>query len=81
MKFPFLGLSFRILFLFASRAGKNGCPNGGRAHLPRGELGGMNVGTQSRNQYWVAHRILREGREPRVEVGGGTAKLDVGQGG
>lgn len=33
--------------------------------------------TQSRNQYWVAHHTLHEGKEPEVEVGRGTTKLDL----
>lgn len=37
--------------------------------------------TQSRNQYWVAHHTLHEGKEPQVEVGRGTTKLDLGHGG
>lgn len=37
--------------------------------------------TQSRNQDWVAHHILCEGKEPEVEVGRGTTKLDVGHDG
>lgn len=37
--------------------------------------------TQSRKHYWVAHHILRAGKEPGVEVGRGTTKLDLGPGG
>lgn len=38
-------------------------------------------GRLSRNQHWMHHHILREGREPGMEVGKGTTKLDLAQGG
>lgn len=80
MNFYSLEQIFCILFLSASRARKNECPNGGRA-LFQGESWGCECVDPVQKSVFSGSLPQMEGEEPGVELGRGTTKLDLGQGG